>query len=145
MTDATTTTTEKFGEWALVEIMGHRKFAGYVTEQTLGGASFVRVDVPEVTRDVRQYVPLLGHQKTSAQTIPGYSKLFGAGSIYCISPVTEQVARQLATEICQLPLQEFDVGRVVSRPALPAPSDENTVDDGAITGLDDEDEDDDDW
>jgi len=37
-----------FESWAIVEVMGHRQFAGYVSEQAIGGASFVRVDVPEV-------------------------------------------------------------------------------------------------
>lgn len=31
---------EKFAQWAIVEIFGHSKFAGLVTEQTIGGASF---------------------------------------------------------------------------------------------------------
>jgi len=30
-----------FESWAIVEVMGHRQFAGLVTEQTIGGASFV--------------------------------------------------------------------------------------------------------
>ena len=33
-----------FDSWAIVEIFGHQTFAGRVTEQAIGGASFVRVD-----------------------------------------------------------------------------------------------------
>ena len=35
-----------FEQWAIVEIFGHQRIAGKVTEQTIGGCSFVRVDVP---------------------------------------------------------------------------------------------------
>lgn len=38
----------KFESWAIVEVMGHSRYAGFVHEQSIGGASFVRVDVPAV-------------------------------------------------------------------------------------------------
>lgn len=37
---------EKFEHWCVVEIFGHTRIAGFVTEQTIGGQSFVRVGVP---------------------------------------------------------------------------------------------------
>ena len=39
---------EKFECWAIVEVMGHSRYAGRVTEQAIGGCAFVRVDVPAV-------------------------------------------------------------------------------------------------
>lgn len=68
--------TSTFDQWGIVEVMGHRSFGGRITEETIGGTSFVRVDVPETIRQ------------------PAFTKLFGAGSIYCISPTTEALARQ---------------------------------------------------
>jgi len=97
-----TTTVEKFEQWCVVEIMGHKKFAGFVSEQSLGGSSFVRVDVPEIVIDGR--------------ILPAFSKLFGAGSIYCLSPCTEETARAFAAEIRQ---QSFSL---YEAPRLPAPS-----------------------
>jgi hypothetical protein len=79
-------TVEKFEQWCVVEIMGHKKFAGYVTEQSLGGSSFVRIDVPQITL------------KDGTQ-LPPFSKLFGSGSIYCLSPCTEETARAFAAQI----------------------------------------------
>ena len=36
----------KFEEWAVLELFGHQRLAGLVSEVQIGGASFVRVDVP---------------------------------------------------------------------------------------------------
>lgn len=33
--------------WCVVEILGHKKFAGYVSEQVIGSNALIRVDVPE--------------------------------------------------------------------------------------------------
>ena len=81
----------KFEEWAILEIMGHQTYAGRVTEQTVGGASFVRVDVPAVG------------------DLQPFSKLFGASSIYCITPVTEAVALARAATLKQQPLDIWDL------------------------------------
>lgn len=37
---------ERFEQWAILELMGHRRLAGMVTEQTIAGAAFLRIDVP---------------------------------------------------------------------------------------------------
>lgn len=77
---------QPFAEWAVIEIMGHKRFAGYVTEQSVGGASFIRVDVPDI------------ELKTGDQ-LPAFSKLFGASSIYCITPTTREAALAFAESI----------------------------------------------
>lgn len=82
---------QKSGFWAIVEIMGHKRYAGHVGEQVVGGSSFVRVDVPE-------------HGECTA-----FSKMFGAASIYCITPVTEDAARLAASQLKEQPLSEWDL------------------------------------
>lgn len=84
-------TTDKFEQWCILEIMGHQRFAGLVSEQTLGGASFVRIDVPE------------------CEGQPAFTKLFGAGSIYCISPIAEDIARAMAKELRKKPVDVYDL------------------------------------
>jgi hypothetical protein len=69
--------------WAIVEVMGHKKFAGRVTERTIGGSALVQVDVPET----------LDRQ---GQSQPAFTKLIGVGSIYCITPTDEETARKAA-------------------------------------------------
>lgn len=72
---------EKFEGWGVVEMLGHRRLAGHIGEQTIAGSSLVRVDVPETPGK------------------PGYTKLIGLASIYCITPTSEEVARRAATEL----------------------------------------------
>lgn len=72
---------EKFDAWAIIEVFGHKKFAGRVSDQAIGGASFIRVDVPATT-DKKPY-----------------TKFFGGAAIYAITPCTEEVARIAAHEI----------------------------------------------
>ncbi len=88
--------------WAVVEVMGHRRFAGFVSEQSLGGVSFIRVDVPEV--------------EANGETLPPFTKLLGAGSIYAISPCTEETARAFAATFSQRSFTQYEA------PRLPAPS-----------------------
>lgn len=95
--------TKPFESWAIVEVMGHRQFAGFVCEQAIGGASFVRVDVPEV--------------KAGEETLPAFTKLLGAGSIYAISPCTEETARAYAAQSRQRSFSVYEA------PRLPAPVD----------------------
>ena len=63
-----------FDQWAIVEVMGHSRYAGRVTEQAVGGCSFVRVDSPEI------------------DGLPAFTKLLGQSAIFSITPVTREVA-----------------------------------------------------
>ena len=47
MSDQATTSEPEF-EWAIVEVMGHRKHAGRVREEERFGAKMLRVDVPTI-------------------------------------------------------------------------------------------------
>lgn len=82
---------QKFDQFAIVEIMGHSRYAGRVTEESIGGSSFVRVDVPETPG------------------CPAFTKLFGQGSIFCITPVGEQEAKNAAVNFRSRPIDVFYV------------------------------------
>jgi len=87
--------TKPFDQWCILEVMGHQKFAGRVTEQVIGGASFIRIDVPETKR----HGP--------------FSKLFGAGSIYALTPVEESIARGVAETLGVAPLNVYELPEAI--------------------------------
>lgn len=82
--------------WAVVELMGHSKIAGAVSEYAYGGSAFVRVDVP-ATKDDR------------GREIPAFSRMLGAGAIYAMNPVSEEIARMLAQKLQVVPVQEYQL------------------------------------
>lgn len=89
--NATTEPTAPLKFWAIVEIMGHQVYAGQISEETIAGQAFLRVDVPE----------------TPGQ--PGFTKYFGTGSIYAITPIKEDIARVLAVRHARQPVSEYDL------------------------------------
>ncbi len=84
-------TETKFEINAVVELFGHNRMAGKVTEQTIGSASFVRIDVPE----------------TNSQ--PKFTRLVNPTAIYAINPVTEEVMMQMAEGISSKPIDAWDI------------------------------------
>lgn len=99
----------KFEEWALLELFGHQRLAGRVTEQQIGGASFVRVDVPDDGK--KKGWKLTRHYNPSA--------------IYSITPVTEATARMIAKTIESEPISRWDITQLVqnAKRSLPGESD----------------------
>lgn len=65
--------------------------SGTVSEQTIGSASFVRIDVPET------------------RTQPKFTRLVNPSAIYAINPVTEEVMLVMAESICSKPIDSWDI------------------------------------
>ena len=87
-----------FEGWAILELMGHRKLAGYVKEANVAGAAFVRIDVPAS----------VGHGEVT--------QMYSPGAIYCITPTTEEIARAVAPKFRPAPVHQWELA------ALPGPS-----------------------
>jgi hypothetical protein len=81
----------KFESWCIVELFGHQRIAGLVTEQTIGSSSFVRVDVP------------------ACGDVPEYTRFFGNGAIYAINPVAEPIARAAAAQFNARPVSLYEL------------------------------------
>ena len=134
----------EFSSWAIVDVLGHQRYVGYVRTEAYGQAVMFRIDVPELPeREYKLEAPeYVAHSWTPAgatvkrAATPGYTKLIGAGSIYSISPCDEPAAMKAveATQRAEL--------KVIALPenhkALAAPDDDE--DDGE----EDDDDDDDD-
>ncbi len=88
---------DKFETWAIVELFGHNKIAGKVSEQTIGGSSMVRVDVPDT------------------EASPKFTRLLNVSAIYAINPVTEEVAVGYAGRLQSKPIEAWDAREVLKR------------------------------
>lgn len=82
---------QKFELFAVVELFGHNRVAGKVSEQSIGVATFIRVDVPETTQQ------------------PKFTRILNPQSIYAINPVTEEVANEMAEMITAKPIDSWDI------------------------------------
>jgi hypothetical protein len=91
-----------FEGWAIVDVLGHQRYVGYVTTEAYGQAVLFRVDVPALEERERVTVRP-GHHGASGQYLPagtvvkegavaGYTKLIGSGSIYTLTPCTKEAA-----------------------------------------------------
>ena len=63
--------------WAVVELMGHRSLGGLVSEVEAYGGRLMRVDVYDGEAEE-----------------PALTQYYGASAIYCVTPATEEMARE---------------------------------------------------
>lgn len=68
---------EGFAGYAVVEVMGHNRFVGWVTETTLAGAGVLKVEVPDVP----------GDDYRAGQA--AYTKYIPPASLYAMTPISE--------------------------------------------------------
>jgi hypothetical protein len=106
---------ETFKQWALVDLFGHSHIAGLVTEQSIGGCSFLRVDVPAVDDE------------------PAFTKCYGNGAIYAMTFVTEEIARAAAKSYRVVPVSVYEIPelrqmRLPSHPSVDVEDDPNRYD-----------------
>lgn len=90
-----------FNEWALVELFGYQKIVGKVSEASLAGGAFLRVDVPAFDGQ------------------PAFTRFYGPGAIYSINPVTEEIARGLATSYRNEPVSRYELPQLAEKVSSP--------------------------
>ncbi len=93
-----------FKQYAVVELFGHQQIAGMVSEQTIAGQGFVRVDVP------------------ACEDQEAFTRLFGTGAIYSIIPTTEEIATAFARRNISRPINPWQL-------ALPEPDEQDDDED----------------
>lgn len=81
---------EPFECFAILEILGHRRLAGRVTEQQIAGAMFVRIDIP--TPDGKEI-----------------TQFYSPSSVYCLTPTTETIARSVALHNQPRPVNQWEL------------------------------------
>lgn len=85
-----------FETWGIVDLFGHQRIAGWITEQTIGGETFIRVDVPIGDEDF-------------------HTRVFGKGAIYGMSFTDETIAREhaKATRATARPISLYTMGHLL--------------------------------
>jgi hypothetical protein len=86
---------QPFAEWTILELMGHRRLAGYVQEVEIAGKGYLRIDIPSE---------------------PPVTQIYGPDAIYCMTPTTEEIARGLAKSVHLAPVSRYEL------PAAATPS-----------------------
>jgi hypothetical protein len=64
-----------FEGWAILELMGHRRLAGWVSEVTMFGHGFIRLDIP------------------ADGELPAATQFYSPSSLYALTPTTEETVR----------------------------------------------------
>jgi hypothetical protein len=111
--------TTTFEAWAVVELLGRRRLAGKVSEQSIAGGTMLRIDIPT------------GDEQMTTQ-------FYGNAAIFSITPTTEAIARSVAKRNQPEPVYRFEL------PAPVAPAAGHIYDGTADYGDDDDDSYDDD-
>ena len=89
---------EPLKSWALVELFGHQRIVGLVTVDPVDFPGMIRVDVPNLTKD-------------GAVVREGFTRYFGRGALYGVSPITEKSAMELLPHVDGKPARPMYLGR----------------------------------
>lgn len=89
----------KFEHWAVIEIMGHSRAAGRVTEENVAGTSLLRVDIPTDAHNFR-------------------TVYYGGGSIFAMHVTDEETARRMASRSGATPPFAYEIQAPAERPVL---------------------------
>lgn len=83
--------------WALVELFGHQRIVGRVTVDPVDFPGMIRVDVPDLLKEgkvVRE----------------GFTRYFGRGALYGVTPISEQSVRELLPHVDGHPSRPLSIG-----------------------------------
>lgn len=90
---------------AIVELMGHRRIAGHVSEACQYGASMLRVDIPSE---------------------PPMTQFYGGSSIYALTPTTPEIVEAMAKRISTTPpVSRYELQLPEKSTAAAVPSEED--------------------
>lgn len=82
---------QPYAEWSILELLGHRRLAGFVREVELAGAGMLRIDVPG----------------PDGETVA--TQLYNPSAVYGLTPVTEAIARAVARQNQPEPVQRWEL------------------------------------
>jgi hypothetical protein len=84
---------DKFEDWCILDLFGHTRIAGKVSEATIAGGAFLRIDIP-------------GKDGAAVMT-----QFYGPAAVFSMTPVAEDVARAFALSHQPVPATRWDMSR----------------------------------
>ena len=105
--------------WAIVELMGHVRVAGRLSEEEKFGSKLGRLDIPQLRKSdcvncTDSSVSLAPCPVCRGGTF--VTQYFGGGSVYRISIVSEDVARHVASQTQPAPVSPWDFPKRLASP-----------------------------
>lgn len=126
---------QSFDSYAIVELMGHVKMAGRVTEEERFGSKMGRCDVPTLVGcpecggkgweeggigPVGQIEQLKCEECEGEGRIDGFASVYFTGSsVYRLSPCSEEVARHVAKRNQPEPVHQWELPKQLEVATLP--------------------------
>lgn len=98
---------ETFDAWCLVELFGHAKLAGKVSEANIAGGVLLRVDVPEIEVESNGKV----------EKVAAYTKFYGTNAIYSLTVTTQETCEAFLRHHRPKPVMAYELA---GRPMLTA-------------------------
>lgn len=114
---------EPFADWAIIELLGHRRLGGFVRADEIAGAGMLRIDIP---------------------CEPPVTQYYSLAALYCLTPTTEEIARALATRFRPEPVHRYELPAETTIAHVPAarfPDYEREVERDRVDVGDEDDED----
>jgi hypothetical protein len=97
-----------FADWAILELMGHRRLAGYVADVEMFGGRMARIDIPDSSDPAKSLA----------------TQFYNHASIYALTPCTEATAREVARGSQPAPVQRWELPPAPSQDATETPDPE---------------------
>lgn len=95
--------------WAIVELLGHRRTAGYVSERDVAGQPMLQIDIP---------------RPDGAAT----TQIYSGAAVYAITPTTEEMATAVALSNQPAPVHRWEL------PSPPERGNEDEIRDVDLVG-----------
>lgn len=83
-----------FEGWAILELMGHRRLGGYVSEATIAGVGFIRIEI------------------VAEKPIDCATQFYSPGAVYALTPTTEAMARAVAAHNAPQPVHRWELAQL---------------------------------
>lgn len=96
----------RFESWGIVELMGHQRVAGRISERAIGGGNLLQVDIPQADDSFR-------------------TVFYGNSAIYALHVTDEDAARACAKVSGTRPAYAWELENAQRRLEPPRPSDDD--------------------